>query len=138
MQTGETYSAVTYNIGFAAYTPDFSFFMDGGTQSRAKSEQSVNETLRGICGVLKDEDADFYLIEETDENSTRSHHVNERAILESAFAGYDSVYAVNYDSAYLFYPFLSPHGKSLSGMLTASRFPMAGSVRRSLRWKNRS
>ena len=132
IRTGETYSAVTYNIGFAAYTPDFSFFMDGGTQSRANSEQSVNETMRGICGILKDEDADFYLIEEVDEDATRSHHVNERVILEDALADYDSVYAINYDSPYLFYPFLSPHGKSLAGMLTASRFSMTGSVRRSL------
>ena len=27
---GTEYTALTYNIGFGAYTPDFSFFMDGG------------------------------------------------------------------------------------------------------------
>ena len=35
------YKVISYNIGFAAYTPDFGFFMDGGTQSRAESEESV-------------------------------------------------------------------------------------------------
>ena len=30
LTTGKQYSAITYNIGFGAYTPDFSFFMDGG------------------------------------------------------------------------------------------------------------
>lgn len=33
LTTGETYSALTYNLGFGAYTPDFSFFMDGGRSS---------------------------------------------------------------------------------------------------------
>ena len=28
-----TYKAISYNIGFCAYLPDFSFFMDGGSQS---------------------------------------------------------------------------------------------------------
>ena len=32
---GADYSIISYNIGFAAYTPDFGFFMDGGTESRA-------------------------------------------------------------------------------------------------------
>ena len=30
LHTDTEYSALTYNIGFGAYTPDFSFFMDGG------------------------------------------------------------------------------------------------------------
>ena len=30
LTTEKEYSALTYNIGFGAYTPDFSFFMDGG------------------------------------------------------------------------------------------------------------
>ena len=38
----QEYKAISYNIGFAAYTPDFGFFMDGGTKSRANSEESVN------------------------------------------------------------------------------------------------
>lgn len=38
LTTGKEYSALTYNIGFGAYTPDFSFFMDGGKSSWAKSK----------------------------------------------------------------------------------------------------
>ena len=30
---GDEYTITTYNIGFGAYTSDYSFFMDGGTQS---------------------------------------------------------------------------------------------------------
>ena len=46
LTTGEQYSALTYNIGFGAYTPDFSFFMDGGKSSWAKSKDSVLDTDR--------------------------------------------------------------------------------------------
>ena len=41
------YSIVTYNVGFGAYTPDYSFFMDGGKSSWAKSKDSVIETIGG-------------------------------------------------------------------------------------------
>lgn len=37
----KTYTIVTQNIGFGAYTPSFTFFMDGGKQSRAESRESV-------------------------------------------------------------------------------------------------
>ena len=30
LKIGDTYTAVTYNIGFGAYGPDYSFFMDTG------------------------------------------------------------------------------------------------------------
>ena len=29
-QTGKEYSIVTYNIGFGAYSPEYSFFLDSG------------------------------------------------------------------------------------------------------------
>ena len=38
---GEPLSLVTYNIGFGAYSADYSFFMDGGEHSRAFSKDAV-------------------------------------------------------------------------------------------------
>ena len=52
LTTGKQYSAITYNIGFGAYTPDFSFFMDGGKSSWAKSKKSVLKTVKN-AGNLK-------------------------------------------------------------------------------------
>lgn len=46
LTTEKEYSALTYNIGFGAYTPDFSFFMDGGKSSWAKSKESVKKTVQ--------------------------------------------------------------------------------------------
>ena len=47
LTVGKEYTAVTYNIGFGAYRPDFSFFMDGGKSSWAKSKESVIEAVKG-------------------------------------------------------------------------------------------
>ena len=77
LTTGKKYSALTYNIGFGAYTPDFSFFMDGGKSSWAKSKESVLETIQGAGELAASKDPDFAMIEEVDLNSTRSYHVNE-------------------------------------------------------------
>ncbi len=123
---------LSYNIGFCAYTQDFSFFMDGGSESRAKSEQSVNDVLDGIDKLLQQENADIVLLEEVDENADRSHHVDQRAFFTKNSNDCDAVFATNFDSAYLFYPFTKPHGKSLSGLLTLSKFDIRSSTRRSL------
>lgn len=130
--TGTQLKALSYNIGFCAYTQDFSFFMDGGDESRAKSEQSVNEVLDGINKLITKEDPDILLLEEVDEDATRSHHVNQRKYFTDNFRGYDTVFATNYDSPYLFYPILQPHGKSLSGIMTMSKYDITSSKRRQL------
>ena len=132
MRIGESYTALTYNVGFGAYTPDFTFFMDGGTESRAKSRDSVLSVMGGILGLSKDEDADLYLFQEVDEDADRSHHVNERALLSGGFPSFDAVFALNYHSSYLFYPLTEPHGASDAGLLTLSRYRVTSSLRRSL------
>ena len=43
---------LSYNIGFAAYVQDYSFFMDGGKYARAYSKESVLHNLEQISGVL--------------------------------------------------------------------------------------
>lgn len=131
-QAGVTYTAISYNIGFGAYDPDFSFFMDGGTESWAKSPESVNALVTGAGSCAASYSPDLVFFEEVDFNSTRSHHINERALLDTLLPAYDAAFAVNFDSPYLFYPFHQPHGKSLSGIGLYSRFHMTGSLRRSL------
>lgn len=132
LTTGQEYSVATYNIGFGAYTPEFSFFMDGGKHSWAKSKDSVTETVTGAAAYVKEQLApDFLLWQEVDLRATRSYKVNEYDLLREYFGEYDAVFAQNYDSAFLFYPFHQPHGKSLAGMITMSKYPVESSLRRS-------
>lgn len=132
VREGTEYTLLSYNIGFAAYTPDFGFFMDGGSESRAASEASVRSNMADILAYLLSEDADFLMLEEVDLSATRTYGVDERAILTEGLSAYSSVYALNYDSSYLFYPFTRPHGKTKSGLLTLSKYRVASSERRSL------
>ena len=132
VRTGEEYTLLSFNIGFAAYTPDFGFFMDGGTESRAASESSVRENMADILSYLRSENADFLMLQEVDLSATRTYGVDEKEILTSGLSSYSSVFALNYDSSYLFYPFTRPHGKSKAGLLTLSRYHLASSERRSL------
>ncbi len=131
LTTDKQYSALTYNIGFGAYTPDFSFFMDGGKSSWAKSKDSVKETIKGAGELVASKDPDFALVQEIDLDATRSYHVNEYSILKENIPAYNCVFAQNYDSAFLFYPFTQPHGKSKAGLALFSKYPITGSMRRS-------
>ena len=126
------YTALTYNIGFGAYTPDFTFFMDGGESSWAKSKESVVDCIDGAANLIKEHKADFALIQEVDYDSTRSYHVDERARIIAQFPDFSSAFATNYHSAFLFYPITQPHGASNSGILTLSESTITSAVRRSL------
>ena len=112
LSVGKKYSALTYNIGFGAYTPEYSFFMDGGKYSWAKSKESAKETVTGAGELVASLDPDFALIQEIDLDATRTYHLDEYSILKKVIPAYNCVFAQNYDSAFLFYPFTQPHGKA--------------------------
>lgn len=132
VETGTVYTAVTWNLGFGAYSDNYTFFMDGGTQSRAFSKNAVIANTNGVMQKLKELNADFMLLQEVDFGSTRSYQVDQRQMILSAFPEKTSVFAVNYDSPYLFYPITSPHGSSKSGILTLSGYEITSALRRSL------
>ena len=113
---GTEYTALTYNIGFGAYTPDFSFLRDGGESSWVKSKESVLDTVQGAGDLVASLRPDFALIEEIDLDSTRSYHTDEYALLKECLPEDYTVFAQNYDSAFLLYPLNQPHGSSKSGL----------------------
>lgn len=129
---GEKLGITSWNIGFGAYTPEFSFFMDGGKHARGFSKEAISENTSDITAVLEGFGSDFYLVQEVDTDATRSYHIDQKLMLTDALEGRSSTFALNYDSPYLFYPFAEPHGKSVSGLLTISDFEIKSAVRRSL------
>lgn len=128
-----TLTAVSYNLGFGAYSDDYSFFMDGGVESRCRTKESAESNIRNAIEEAKKLGADIYLFEEIDFDSTRSRGVDQRQIVSDTLGdGYSRVFAQNYDSPYLFWPLNSPHGANKSGMMTFSKYGITSSVRRSL------
>ncbi len=128
-ETGREYTVVSYNVGFGAYEADFGFFMDGGERSWAWSKERLDANLGKIGDLLRRRDADFCLIQEVDIDATRSYHEDERAYMTAAMPEKGYVFAQNYDSPFLLYPFYQPHGASRSGIMTFSSFPIGSSER---------
>lgn len=129
-------SLLTYNIGFGAYSADYSFFMDGGEHSRALSKEAVLDNINGVMDVIANENCDLILLQEVDTDGTRSYHVNQKNLISEKYPRFDQVFAENYDSPYFLYPIHEPIGANKSGILTLSRFNIESSVRRSLPVEN--
>lgn len=132
MAIDKTYTVGTYNVGFGAYLPDYSFFMDGGKYSRCYSGESGADAIKGAAGLSLKYEPDFMMFQEVDRDSTRSYHVNQENLITEIFNNYYETFAVNYDSAYLFYPFNEPIGASYSGIASYSKYKITDSIRRSL------
>ena len=61
VEPGKAYMIMTYNIGFGAYRPEFSFFMDGGKSSWAKDKETVMAGIAGMGQIINDVNPDFAL-----------------------------------------------------------------------------
>lgn len=129
------YNLLNWNVGFGAYSDDFSFFMDGGKYSRGFSEEAVRKNMQGIQDTVTEASKnyknafDFICYQEVDFDSTRSYHIDQREILASSHKGYSSVYAQNYNSPYIMFPLFSPHGANSSGLYTFSVYKIKSALR---------
>ncbi len=145
---GTQYSISTYNIGFGAYSQDYSFFMDTGTYKKdymqgatltglhsvAKSKDEVLKNTNGAITTIKEYQPttpDIMLFQEVDTKSTRSYKVNQYEMITNAFSGYGDTFAVNFHSGYLCYPLTEPHGSVNAGIATLSKYQIESAVRRS-------
>ncbi|MBM7711242.1 endonuclease/exonuclease/phosphatase family protein [Enterococcus xiangfangensis] len=132
LETNKTYRAMSHNIGYGAYPPSYSFFMDGGDYSRAYDKKTVKENMQGIVQTTKELAPTFAFYQEVDQDGDRSQHVDQVAFLGEHLEDYNHLYGQNYDSAYLFYPFTDPIGKAKSGLVTLSQAEITSSKRYSL------
>ncbi|MBP5223634.1 MAG: endonuclease/exonuclease/phosphatase family protein [Lachnospiraceae bacterium] len=122
---GNELEIVSWNVGFGAYESDYGFFMDGGTESWAWSKERLNQNLDNITALLKNQNADIYLLQEVDFDSTRTYKVDERLNFISALGeGRQYTFAQNNDSPFLMYPFTQPHGFMRTGIMTFSAYPI--------------
>lgn len=132
VETGVPYQIMTYNIGFGAYTRDFSFFMDGGESSWAKSEIDLVQNITKTGTYINSLDTDFVIMQEVDTDGTRTYHVNEYKMFEASIGDGDYVFCKNFNSPFLMYPITQPHGANVSGIVTYSKYDIVSSLRRSL------
>lgn len=131
VQEGESLKILTWNMGYGALGDNADFFMDGGTHVNTATSQRVQENTSAVIDELKSQRADVMFLQEVDQDSTRSHHINERQDIQEAMDGYQWTFANNFKVKYVPYPW-PPIGKVDSGIMTLSRFAQTDSTRISL------
>ncbi len=119
----QSLSALTYNIGFAAYTPEFSFFFEGGKYSKALSQASAKAVLQQDAKLINQLDLDFLLLQEIDINTPRGANLNQRMLLQQQIKGaFSYTYAINHYVTFLAFPLLDMSGYVNSGLLTGAKY----------------
>ncbi|MDE6201602.1 MAG: endonuclease/exonuclease/phosphatase family protein [Clostridiales bacterium] len=141
VQLETSYTVLSYNVGFGAYSPEYSFFMDTGvmndgreitgTYAKGLNKKDVQKNVDGQAQVLKSYNADFCFLQEVDERADRSYNINMVKAMRGALPSYSSTYAENFHTAYLQYPFNDPIGTINAGILTLSNYKIDSAVRRS-------
>jgi endonuclease/exonuclease/phosphatase family metal-dependent hydrolase len=143
VKLNEEYSLMSYNVGFGAYSPDYTFFLDEGemkdgtktvgVHGKGISYDDVKKNVDGQESVIKAQATDFVFVQEVDKEADRSYKINMYEQFTNALPTYSSVYASNFHTAYLMYPFNDPIGATTdAGILTLSKYKIESSVRRSL------
>lgn len=140
VETGKDLKVTTYNVGFGAYSPDYTFFMDEGydkdgtktkgTHGKGISKEDVEKNTQGSISTALSLHSDFYCFQEVDLDADRSYHINQKEAIESSFSGYDATFAMNFNTAFLAYPFNDMHGKSKAGLTSLSTYPIQESERK--------
>ncbi|MFA5561152.1 MAG: endonuclease/exonuclease/phosphatase family protein [Eubacteriales bacterium] len=126
---------ITWNMGFGAYSPNFDYILDGGSESRAPSDRTVRENMNAALALLYNDYAggtDFFLLQEIDTDATRSHRVDQKRLALEKFDVYYAAFGSTAHTPYLRHPLSAPLGKIDSGMFTLSFFEPSEAVRRSL------
>lgn len=141
VQLDTSYTVLSYNVGFGAYSPEYSFFMDTGvmndgreitgTYAKGLNKKDVQKNVDGQAQVLKDNNVDFCFLQEVDERADRSYDINMIKAMQGALPSRCSTYAENFHTAYLQYPFNDPIGTINAGILTLSNYRIDSAVRRS-------
>ena len=118
---------ISWNIGYCGLGARQDFFMDGGAMVRPSNKNEVEENLAGVIQTLKQNPADFYLIQELDKASKRSYYIDQTTALAESL---DTTLAYTYNFKALFVPYpLSPIGKVASGVGLFTRYPFTEAYR---------
>ena len=118
-----------WNIVYAGLDASMDFFYDGGKQMRP-SEEGVIRNMQGIVENLAPfRGSDFILLQEVDQDSKRSYHLNQYQIIDEEFGDFQAYFGMNYKVPFVPIPLREPMGKVHSGLVTLSRHTPARVIR---------
>lgn len=141
LDTSRELNLLIWNLGYAGLGAESDFFYDQGGFFIARQghirmpRELVEKNLRGITTTIGATAADFYLLQEIDSSSRRSHYLNELSATRQTLAGYEQAFAANYRVKHVPIPLLEPwhqYGRVHSGLASYGRFTPRLSQRLSL------
>lgn len=125
----DTFSLITWNIGYAGLGAEMDFFYEDGKQVRPTKKMS-RKYLNNIKSFIGEQDSvDFFLLQEIDVNARRSHHSNEVKEITELLENNHAVFAKNYHCQFIPIPLYEPMGYVKGGMLSFSQFPITQAQR---------
>ena len=128
INAGDSFTVMSWNIGYGALGDNADFFMDGGKSVKTADSARVEENMKAIMSEIDSVQADAIFLQETDRDSDRSSHLNEAQLLSSHLPNHESTFASNFKVPFVPYP-LPPIGKVDSGIQILSAFPSYESYR---------
>ncbi|MEM9990253.1 MAG: endonuclease/exonuclease/phosphatase family protein [Bacteroidota bacterium] len=126
-----TLSFLIWNVGYGGLGAKSDFFFDdqrmllAGDKMVRSPKALVEDYLQQQEQFLAGQVADFYLLQEVDVASKRSHYTNELTRFAKLFPTYEYTFAPNYKVQRVPLPVLEPFnvmGKMLAGLGTYSRY----------------
>ncbi len=121
LRVGDSFSILSWNVGYAGLNCEMDFFYDGGKQVRPSYAQ-VEQNLSAIADFLGNLDTvSFFFLQEVDINAKRSYGINEQAYFSKALANIPGAFALNYKVGYVPLPLFHPMGRVNAGLSSFSR-----------------
>ncbi len=139
--TDSVLSFVIWNVGYAGLGASSDFFYDdegmwhAGSSMVHSPKSLVDQYQQGILQFVKNTQADFWLLQEVDVESDRSHRLPQYRQLCETLPGYAATMSANYQCRRVPIPILQPwraYGKVLSGLGTFSKYQPKEAVRHQL------
>ncbi len=122
MVTRNTFSIISWNIGYAGLGREMDFFYDGGTRTRA-SEAETRRWLQNIKSFVESEpETDFWLFQEVDFHAKRSYGIDQSIELAHSLPLYNYALATNYDVPFVPVPITDAMGRVKAGLMSFSAY----------------
>ena len=131
-------SFTIWNLGFGGLGKESDFFYDnghfffsGGKKTRTP-QPLVEKNVKGILEVIDTLQSDFFLLQEVDRPSRRSHYFDQFGAIGDLLPRHASTFATNFNVDFVPIPVLEPwraYGKANSGLASFTRFQPKESIR---------
>ena len=128
LNIGDTFTVMSWNIGYGALGDNADFFMDHGKMVQTADRNRVNKNLLGIRNEIDKVNPNIMFLQEVDVRSKRASHMNEYSAINNHLFDYSSSFATNFKVLYIPYP-IPNVGNVHSGIATFSKYKIDSSER---------